>query len=83
MTARQQVQIVSDREPLPFTSVAYDFAGAAAAVGFSAETIRQAHNAGDLTAHYVGRKPVFRAVDLDAWVQSLPTESSNERRRTA
>ena len=32
---------------------------------------------GSLVAHYVGAKatkPVFRAVELDEWVESLPTE---------
>lgn len=62
----------------PTTPVSYDLARAAAAVGLSERTLRDAIAAGDLIAHYLGRKPLIRRADLDAWIKSLPTE-----RRTA
>jgi excisionase family DNA binding protein len=55
-------------------AVSYDLAGAAKATGLSDTTIRAAVDAKELVAHYQGRKPVFRAVDLDEWIRSLPTE---------
>lgn len=54
--------------------VSYDLDGAVEATGLSKTTIRSAVDNGDLIAHYVGRKPVFRAVDLDEWIRNLPTE---------
>jgi len=57
-------------------AVSYDLRGAAEASGFGETTIREAIELGDLVAHYGGRrnsKPVIRAIDLDAWVASLPT----------
>lgn len=59
--------------------VVYDFVAAekkvaAAKVGLSPTVLERAQEAGDLVAHYLGRKPVYRAVDLDAWIESLPTE---------
>lgn len=67
---------------ITLTAVSYDIAGAIAATGLGETTITQARNRGDLVAHYVGRKPVFRAVDLDEWIQSLPTESTTKGRTT-
>lgn len=58
--------------------VSYDLAGATRAVGVSERTLRDAIATGDLVAHYIGRKPLIRRADLDAWVRALPTE-----RRTA
>lgn len=55
-------------------AISYDYAGAAEATGLSETTIRAAEKAKELVAHYQGRKPVFRAVDLDNWIRSLPTE---------
>lgn len=55
-------------------AVSYDLRGAAEATGVSVSTIQAAVAAGDLVASYVGRKPVFRAVELDAWVASLPNQ---------
>lgn len=59
--------------------VIYDFVAAekkvaAAKVGLSPSVLERAQEAGDLIAHYSGIKPIYRAVDLDAWVESLPTE---------
>lgn len=55
-------------------AVSYDTNGAVEATGLSKTTIQEAVATGELIAHYCGRKPVFRAVDLDAWIESLPTE---------
>lgn len=60
-------------------AVSYDLDGAVEATGLSKTTIRAAVDNSDLIAHYYGRKPVFRAVDLDAWVRSLPTEAPSRR----
>ncbi len=62
--------------------VAYSLAGAVEATGISSDTIRAAVADGTLVAHYVGEKaskPVFRAVELDAWIASLPTERGGRR----
>lgn len=56
-------------------AISYDLDGAVEATGLSKTTIRAAVMAKDLIAHYSGRKPVFRAVDLDEWVRNLPTEA--------
>lgn len=60
---------------LPFISA--DIPGCAAASGVSETTIREAVAAKQLVARYAGRrasKPVIDAVELFAWVRSLPTE---------
>jgi hypothetical protein len=62
---------------ITFVKVSYTLAEAVAATGISEPTIRAAVANGDLIANYVGEKatkPVFRAVELDAWIASLPTE---------
>lgn len=59
--------------------VSYDLDGAAAAAGCSRSAIQNAIRKGDLTARYLGTKPLIRRADLDEWVESLPTE----RRRSA
>lgn len=69
-------------------TVVYDFVAAekdvaAQKVGLSPRTIDAAQKAGDLVAHYLGRKPVYRAVDLDAWIESLPTEKPETTRASA
>lgn len=56
------------------TAVSYELAGAAAATGLSDRTIRKAIKDGDLTAHYLGTKPVITVADLADWIESLPTE---------
>lgn len=55
-------------------AVSYDTTGAVEATGLSKTTIQEAVAKGELIAHYSGRKPIFRAVDLDLWIESLPTE---------
>jgi ABC-type proline/glycine betaine transport system permease subunit len=59
---------------LALAAVSYNMAGAIAATGIGETTIAAAIKNSDLIAHYVGVKVVIRAVDLDEWVQSLPTE---------
>lgn len=59
--------------------VSYDLRGAAQAAGCGVTSIKEAVDTGDLIAHYRGTKPLIRAIDLDAWVASLPTS----RRRSA
>ena len=59
---------------LALAAVSYNMAGAVAACGISESTIKAAIANDQLVAHYVGRKLVIRAVDLDDWIQSLPTE---------
>lgn len=61
--------------------VAYDLRGAAEAAGCGITSIKEAIEAGDLVAHYRGTKPLIRAVDLDEWVASLPTERPGRRAR--
>lgn len=62
---------------ITLTQVSYDLPGAEKATGISEYTIRDAVKKGSLVAHYAGEKatkPIFRAVELDEWVASLPTE---------
>ena len=61
-------------------AVSYDLRGASDACGLSVSEIQKAISDGDLIANYRGRKPLIRAIELDAWVASLPT---TPHRRTA
>lgn len=60
--------------------ISFDWRGASAATGLSADMIMRAVRAGDLVAHYPvidGRtvaKPLILANDLRAWIASGPTE---------
>lgn len=56
--------------------VAYDLKGAAEATGLCEKTLRLAVKRGDLIANYLGSKPLFRPVELDRWIESLPTEAT-------
>jgi hypothetical protein len=61
---------------ITLTRVSYTLSEAVVATGISEDTIRAAVADGSLVAHYVGAKatkPVFRAVELDEWIESLPT----------
>lgn len=58
---------------LALAAVSYSMSGAVAACGISEATLTKAIAADELVAHYVGRKIVIRAADLDDWIQSLPT----------
>lgn len=62
-------------ELIRLTRISYTVAEAAQATGISEATIRTAIADGSLVANYVGAKalkPVLRAVELDAWIASLP-----------
>lgn len=59
---------------LALAAVSYNMGGAVAASGIGETTIKAAIRNNELIAHYVGNKLVIRAVDLDEWIQSLPTE---------
>jgi excisionase family DNA binding protein len=71
----------------PAPQIAYSFIAcsvrdAADRVGVSETTLTKAIDAGCLIAHRAGDKGgkrIIRAVDLDEWVQSLPTERVGER----
>lgn len=54
--------------------ISYELVHAAAAVGLSDRTLRDAIADGSLTAHYQGRKPLILRDDLIDWIRSLPTE---------
>lgn len=62
---------------LALAAVSYNMAGAVAATGVGETTLTAAIRDGDLIAHYVGRKIVIRAADLDEWIGSLPTERAS------
>lgn len=62
---------------LALAAVSYNMAGAVAASGIGETNIKRAIARDELIAHYFGEKGgaiVIRAVDLDEWIQSLPTE---------
>lgn len=59
--------------------IAYDFISgslevAAKKTGVGVKQIREASDAGDLPVGWAGNKRIYRAADLDEWVQTLPTE---------
>lgn len=59
--------------------IAYTYDEAAEATGFSTRTIQRAVAEGELVAHFrKGETPRIKKADLEAWVESWPTE-----RRTA
>lgn len=57
-----------------FPFIAAERTKAAEACGVGTTTLDAAVANDDLIAHYIGKKPVFRAADLDEWIRSLPTE---------
>lgn len=59
--------------------IAFDLQSAAAAVGLSDRTLRDAIADGSLTAHYQGRKPLILRDDLIEYIRSLPTEKGGPR----
>lgn len=85
MSARDEIaglraDIARLTSPQPLS---YDVPGASAATGHSADTIRRAIAAQDLTVHYVKvnnrtvEKPVILAADLLAWVVAGRTERAS------
>ena len=54
--------------------LAYTFAEAAEATGYSIDVIRRAVRTKDLPAKYGTARPVIRHEDLVAWVDAMPDE---------
>ena len=54
--------------------ISYSIEEAAAATGYSTDTIRRAIRNSDLTARYANSKPVVLATELTEWLESQPTE---------
>jgi predicted DNA-binding transcriptional regulator AlpA len=54
--------------------VSYNVREAAAASGYSVDTIWRAINAGELTPRYRTSRPVIEADELTAWIHTAPTE---------
>jgi hypothetical protein len=60
--------------------IALSIPDAAAAVGYSETTLKDAIAKGDLIVRYANTKGVIAADDLIEWVKSLPIESPAKRR---
>ena len=54
--------------------LAYSFEEAAAATGYSVDTVRRAVRNRELTARYGNSKPVILAGELSEWLEALPSE---------
>jgi hypothetical protein len=54
--------------------LSYSIEEAAAATGYSTDTIRKALRTNDLTARYANTKPVILASELISWLESKPSE---------
>lgn len=55
--------------------IAYTLKEAAEAAGVSESTLRRAIANNDLIAHYPTTKAVIKRDELEAWIDSTPTES--------
>ena len=60
------------------SKLAYSIEEAAAASGYSTDSIRRAIRNSDITARYANSKPVILAEELADWLRSLPTEAPNK-----
>lgn len=60
--------------------IALSIPDAAAAVGYSETTLKDAITKGDLVVRYANTKGVIAADDLLEWVKSLPIESPAKKR---
>lgn len=60
--------------------LSYSVANLAIATDLSVDTIQKAIKAGDLRAKFYGTKPVVRRIHAEAWLDSLPEESSRASR---
>jgi hypothetical protein len=60
----------------PRVPLAYSLAEAAESVGVSLSTLKNVITAGDLNPVYVNSKPILTARELQAWLDSLPLEST-------
>jgi len=68
-----------------FEKLAYSIPNFAKAVDLSVDTIRKAIDRNDLIVVYptsAGRKPLITRKDGEAWLDSLPTESPQDRRES-
>lgn len=57
------------------TKLAFTFEEAAAATGYSVDTVRRAVRNNELTARYANTKPVILTTELEAWLEALPVEA--------
>lgn len=69
-----------DRPIIVNTKLAYSVEEAAAATGYSVDTIRIAIRSHHLVARYANSKPVIRTSELDDWLESLPSEPKGGHR---
>jgi hypothetical protein len=53
--------------------LAYTYAEAAEACGYSERVIRRAVDTSDLVPRYANSKPVIEATELERWLRSLPS----------
>lgn len=56
------------------SKTAYSFEEAAAEVGYSVRTLKQAVADGRLIAKYENSKGIIRQIDLDEWLDRMPSE---------
>lgn len=54
--------------------LAFNIEEAAAATGYSVDTIRRAIRSNDLVARYANSKPIILGTELSEWLESLPAE---------
>lgn len=62
------------------SALAYDIQEAARIAGVSVNTLRRAIKKGDLAARFPTSKAVILRRELEAWLESSPSESPLERR---
>jgi predicted site-specific integrase-resolvase len=55
--------------------LAYNFEEAAEASGVSSRTLYRFVERGELAVKYINTKPVILASELEAWLESLPSEA--------
>lgn len=55
--------------------LAYTYQEASASVGVSVRSIQRLVERGEIAVKYIGSKPVIPAVELTAWMESLPSEA--------
>lgn len=60
--------------------LAYNLKEAAAATGYSVDTLRIAIRRNDLVARYANSRPIILADELLDWLRSLPTEPKGGHR---
>lgn len=54
--------------------IAFTIEEAAAALGYSTDTVRRAIRNNDLAVKYYNTKPIILASELQAWAEALPSE---------